>query len=40
MAKVPEAAHVLNGVEIEVIFALRAGVSEIRANFQNCHIWA
>ena len=28
------------GVEIELIFALRAAVSEIRADFQNCHIWA
>ena len=28
------------GVEIELIFALRAAISEIRANFQNCHIWA
>ena len=28
------------GVEIELIFALRAAVSEIRANFQNCPIWA
>ncbi len=28
------------GVEIELIFALRAAVSEMRTNFQNCHIWA
>ncbi len=28
------------GVEIELIFALRAGVSEIRADFQNWYIWA
>ncbi len=28
------------GVEIELIFAVQAAVSEIRANFQNCHIWA
>ncbi len=28
------------GVEIELIFALRAAVSEIWAHFQNCHIWA
>ncbi len=28
------------GIEIELIFALRAAVSEIWANFQNCHIWA
>ncbi len=26
-------------VEIRLIFALREGVSEIRANFQNFHIW-
>ncbi len=28
------------GVEIELIFALRAAVSEIHADFQNSHIWA
>ncbi len=28
------------GVEIELIFALRTAVSKIRADFQNCHIWA
>ncbi len=28
------------GVEIELIFALRAAISEIQADFQNCHIWA
>ena len=27
------------GVEIELMFALRATVTEIRAHFQNCHIW-
>ncbi len=27
------------GVEIELIIAIRAAVSEIRADFQNCHIW-
>ena len=27
------------GVEIKLIFALRAAVFEIRANFQNFHIW-
>ena len=27
------------GVGIELIFALRAVVSKIQANFQNCHIW-
>ncbi len=26
------------GGEIEFIFALRAALSEIRADFQNCHI--
>ncbi len=29
-----------SGVEIELIFALRAVVFEIRADFQNSHIWA
>ena len=28
------------GVEIDLIFALQAAVSEIRANFHNSHIWA
>ncbi len=28
------------GVEIKLIFALRAAVSKIRTNFQICHIWA
>ncbi len=28
------------GVEIELIFTLRAAVSETQANFQNCHFWA
>ncbi len=32
--------HIPHGVEIELIFSLRAAVSEIRADFQNCHIWA
>ena len=27
-------------IEIELIFSLQAAVSEIRADFQNCHIWA
>ena len=46
LVKVPEVAHTLymlflpQGVEIELIFALQAVVSEIQANFQNCHIWA
>ncbi len=29
-----------SGVGIELIFVLRAAVSEIEADFQNCHIWA
>ncbi len=28
------------GVVIELIFTLGAAVSEIQADFQNCHIWA
>ena len=28
------------GAEIELIFTLQAAVFEIRADFQNCHIWA
>ncbi len=44
VAKVPEVAHIPSfypqGVEIEVICAQRAAVSEIRGNLQNCHIWA
>ncbi len=44
LVKVPEIAQTLSfysrGVEIEVIFALRIAVSEIRADFQNCHNWA
>ncbi len=42
MAKVPEVAHILflpQGVEIELTFALWAAISEIRADFQNCHIY-
>ncbi len=40
LAKVPEVAHILSfytmqGVEVELIFALWTVVSEIRANFQN-----
>ncbi len=42
--KVPEVAYEPSfypkGVEIELTFALRAVVSEIWADFQNCHIWA
>ncbi len=36
-------AHIVSfsqGVEIELILALRAAISKIRVNFQNCHIWA
>ncbi len=43
VAKVPEVAHILSfypRVEFDLIFTLRAAVSEIWANFQNCHIWA
>ncbi len=42
VAKVPEVAHtpfLPQGVETELVFALRAAVSKIWANFQNCHIW-
>ena len=39
---IPEVAHMLSlylqGVEIELIFAVRAAVSEIQANFQICRI--
>ncbi len=38
----PKVTHILflpQGVEIELIFALRTAVSKIRANFQNCHLW-
>ncbi len=27
------------GVEFDLIFAIRTAVSEMRANFQHCHIW-
>ncbi len=46
MAKVPEIAHTVyslflpQGVKIEPIFVLQAAISKIRAEFQNCHIWA
>ncbi len=43
LAKVPEVAHtpfLPQGVEIELIFALHAAVSELQADFQNCHLWA
>ncbi len=42
LAKVPEVALILSTwgeVKMELIFALRAAVSEIRVNFQNSHIW-
>ena len=44
LAKVPEVAHITlfppKVFKIELIFALRAVVSEMRANFQNCRICA
>ncbi len=44
LTKVPEVGHILSfhprEVKIELIFALWAVVSEIRADFQNCHIRA
>ena len=44
LAKLPAVAlytlFLPQGVEIELIFAPQAVVSEIRSNFQNCHIWA
>ena len=43
LVKVPEVAHTLSFYpmgQIELIFALRAAVSEIWADFQNYHIWA
>ncbi len=43
LAKVLEVAHIASfyprGVEIELIFALRAVISAIRVDFQNFHIW-
>ncbi len=44
MAKVPVVAQTLSfyprgGVEIKLIFTLRAVVSEIQVIFQSCHIW-
>ncbi len=42
VAKVPEVANIQTFypyvVKIELFFSLRAAVSEIRTNFQNCHI--
>ncbi len=43
VAKVPHIDSVYprgEGGEIELIFTLWAVVSEIQADFQNCHIWA
>ncbi len=43
LAKVPEVVYALflpQGVKIELVFALRSAVFEIRADIQNCHIWA
>ncbi len=42
LTKVPDVALPFypKGVEIEHIFVLKTAVSEIRANFQYCHIWA
>ena len=44
LAKIPEVAHILSfyaqGVEIDLIFTLGAAVSEILADFRNCHISA
>ncbi len=39
-AKVPHYCLSTPWVEIELIFTLGAAVSEIRADFQNCHLWA
>ncbi len=43
-AKFPKVAHALfflsQDVEIDHLFALRAAISEIMADFQNCHFWA
>ncbi len=39
--KVPEVVHIRGGgVEIELVFTLSVAVSEILADFQNCHMWA
>ena len=40
LTKVPEVAHIVFFYRNLAYFALRAAVSEIQANFQNCHIWA
>ncbi len=44
VAKVPQVTHIPSfyptGWKLSLFFALRAAVSEIRTNFQNCYIWA
>ncbi len=44
LAKVPEVEHIPcvypRGSKLSFFFVLRAAVSKIQANFQNCHIWA
>ncbi len=43
VAKVPKVPHIPflpQRVDIELVFTLQAGVSEIRADFQTCHSWA
>ena len=46
LTKVSDVAHILSfytmwvEIEIELIFTLSAVVSEIRVDFENCHIWA
>ncbi len=29
----------ITGVKVDLVFALQTAASQIRANFQNCHIW-
>ncbi len=31
---------VLQGFKVDLVFALQTAISQTRANFQNCHIWA
>ena len=43
LAKVPEFVHILpstQGIESKLIYVLWAAVSQIRGDFQSCHIWA
>ncbi len=41
LTKDPEVAQdFTHGVEIELIFSVRAAVSEIQAKFENCHVLA